>query len=302
METVYLSSGLQNIKRSTLPYVYSQLTDCGKRFPVSVSGICLGNEFRGATFVPSLISPPMADLFAGSAEAPDKRRWSEVVGENYALFEDHIVEQIHRLREAFGDFRTAEHHLSNVVYWLGPQYYSAQIKIASHFTTLRVPAWDNDIIDLAYSIKMSTLSYSPFLPHPLKESDSIRMQSYVLSKRSPVLARLPIRNRRPDLRTANAFLFHLLHICGGMRNRALGGLGYESRLPPLENWQYWLNDVSRGLIDGLIFSGDSTIRQYINGRYLEGLRQKRNDPFMIAKLATAEIVSRLIENNWRRFW
>jgi hypothetical protein len=302
METVYLSSGLQNIKRSTLPYVYGQLTDGGKRFPIGVSGICLGNEFRGATFVPSLISQPMVDLFSGRAEAPEKRCWSEVLGDNYASFEEHVVEQIGRLRETFGDFRTAEHHLSNVVYWLGPQYYSAQIKIANHFTTVRVPAWDNKVIDLAYSVKTSTLSYSPFLPHPLKESDSIRMQSYILSKRSPVLARLPVRNRRPDLRTTNAFLFHLSHICGGIGSRVLGGLNYESRLPPLENWEYWLNKVSRGLIDGLIFSRDSTIRQYVSGRYLEGLQERRDDPFMIAKLATAEIVNRLIENNWRRFW
>jgi hypothetical protein len=302
METVYLSSGLQNIKRATLPYVYSRLTDCGKRFPIGVSGICLGNEFRGATFVPSLISQPMVDLFSGRAEAPEKRCWSEVLGDNYASFEEHIVEQVGRLREAYGEFRTAEHHLSNVVYWLGPQYYSAQIKIANHFTTVRVPAWDNKVIDLAYSVKMSTLSYSPFLPHPLRESDSIRMQSYILSKRSPVLARLPVRNRRPDLRTTSAFLFHLLHICGGIKNRAFGGLNYESRLPPLENWNYWLNEVSRSLIDGLIFSRDSTIRQYVSGRYLERLQHTRHEPFMIAKLATAEIVNRLIENNWRRFW
>lgn len=302
METVYLSSGLQNIKRSTLPYVYGRLTDFGKRFPLSISGICLGNEFRGATFVPSLISRSMVDLFTGRASAPDRRYWSEVVGDKYALFEEHIVRQINRLREAFGDWRTAEHHLSNVVYWLGPQYYSAQIKIASHFTTVRVPAWDNKIIDLAYSIQMSTLSYSPFLPRTAKESESIRMQSYILSRRSPVLAKIPVRNRRPDLRTTNAFLFHLSHIYRGIRNRALGGWNYESYLPPLERWQYWLNERSRDLIDSLIFSSDSIIRGHVSVKYLTRLQEQRSDPFMIVKLATAEIVSRLIENSWRRFW
>lgn len=301
METVYLSSGLQHILRSTLVYVYSHLTDFGRKFPVTISGICLGNEFRGATSVPWLISNALAELFLGGAETVDKQHWSEVLGHDYMRFEEHVAGQMSSLRAAYGDFRTGEHHLSNVVYWLGPQHYSGEMKISGHFTTVRVPGWDNDIIDLAYSIKMSTLSFSPFL-RGMKEpgDDSIRMQSYILSRQSPPLARVLVRNRRPDLFIANRPLFHLLRIYEGIKSRSRASLS-AARRAPLENWPHWLNNISRGFIDRLVFSPDSRIRAYVNHDYLKRLQNERN-VHVIGKLSTAEIVIRLVENNWRRFW
>jgi hypothetical protein len=185
------------------------------------------------------------------------------------------------------------------LYVLSTRYFCGEIKIAGNFTTVRIPCWDNKIIDLSYSIKQSTLSFSQFSKHVRGGREEVILQSYLLNKLSPRFAKIPVGITKPNVVLKGRFLYQLYRIYRGLV-RIIVDRRSGSK-PPLENWNYWLNTVHRDFIDTLIFSEKSRIRKYISNRFLENIKSKR-DTYWLSKFATAEIILRLIESNWERFW
>jgi asparagine synthetase B (glutamine-hydrolysing) len=55
-ETVYLSGGLENVKRCILPYVYRELTENTTPVSFIMSGVSGGHLFRGQANIPNMIS------------------------------------------------------------------------------------------------------------------------------------------------------------------------------------------------------------------------------------------------------
>ena len=70
---------------------------------------------------------------------------------------------------------------------------------------------------------------------------------------------------------------------------------------PLEDWDNWLNVNQRTLVDNLIFSKESLVHNYFTENYLNEVKTDR-DYRTIGKLCTIEIILRLINNKWQRFW
>jgi hypothetical protein len=300
LETVYSSSGLQGILRATGPYAYGRLTDSGRRFPLTVSGTSLDMQFRGHACAPSLISEDTVSLFERGKTVLRRDFWSEVIKSDYDSFEGYIHEKLDSLRNSFGDFRSTDHHLSYIIYVLSTQYFCGEFRMADNFTTVRVPSWDSEIIDLSFSIAKSTLSFSEFSEYTRGGIDEMVLQSYLLSKLSPRFARIPIRNTRPDIILKGNTMHQIYRIYkGGMRWIARG-LRRAGAIP-LEDWDKWINDLHRPFVDRLIFSKDSRIRQYIKDDYLRQLRSHRLTHY-IGKLASVEVILRLVETSWKRFW
>jgi len=162
-DTVFLSSGMERITRATLLYAYSVLTEYGKSFPLVMSGISFDMQFRGHAHTPALISSGMAKIFSTGINDIDEGYWQKLMGAYYEPFRTHISKQIENLEKDYGKLSESAAHLSYMLYELSPKYFGSELAIAKHFTTLRVPAWDNDIIDLSYSIRNSTISFSQFL-------------------------------------------------------------------------------------------------------------------------------------------
>ena len=301
-DTVYLSSGLEKITRSSLLYVYKNLTDCGKQFPLVISGISTGMQFRGHANVPSLISPDMARIFSTGEKGINENFWKECMGNFYEPFKRHILKQIDNLEKDYGKLSEPESHLSYILYEVSPKYFAGELAVAKHFTTLRIPAWDNDIIDLSYSIRNSTLSFSQFLAHHKRESiEEMILQAYLISKNVGALREIPVYGVPPKIFSKGKSIYHLArgyaHRIKYLIPKAINIV--RRSYPPLEDWNKWLSGVLKGIISQLIFTENSRIKDYIAPEYIDSLENRLSDR-LIPKIVTAEIILRLFSSSGRR--
>ena len=299
LKTVFISSGLQGILRSTLTFVYESLTKFGCDFPLIVSGIALDHLFRGNHASPTPISSDIENIFRkGSVEFADQF-WQKMLGNKYSDFKEMIIKKLHDLQNNYGQFLTTELHLLFKLYFQGPEYFGGEIKIAQNFSTIRVPSWDPKMIDLAFSIKNSALSYSAFKDGKRSGKSVAELQSYVLNKFSPQFAKIPVRNTRPDFVLKNKLSYKAYTLYRVFYNQ-IQGYRYGKKPILLENWDNWINERHRKFIDKLIFSGEARIQKHISKEFMDALQINRNF-YWIGKLATAEIILRLIESRWMNF-
>ncbi len=295
IKTVFLSSGLQNILRSTLLYVYETLTNNGEKYPLTISGIALDELLRGGHASPDPISYDIEKIFKEGDLKIKGDFWFDILGERYFQFNKTITHELKQLKKAFGDFKSTEHHLLFKMYLQGPHYFSGELKIAEKFTTLRVPSWDTKIIELAFKIKESALTFSSFTGEKRSGRDIVKLQSHILSKLAPKFLRIPVRNTRPDivLKGQRAYELYMLFTLIIKRINSFG-----KKSSPLEDWDNWLNILHKDFINRLIFSEDSRIKNYIDSNFLKKTEELR-DIHWIGKFVTAEIVIRLVENRWQ---
>jgi asparagine synthetase B (glutamine-hydrolysing) len=302
LETVFLSSGLEKINRATLLYAYQKLTEQGTKYPLIISGISFDMQFRGHACSPFLVSFAVANLFKGGKREINKEQWSSVFKTDYSLFEEHILQKIEYLENNFGNLKSTAHHLSFILYEISSKYFCGEIKISNNYTTLRVPSWDSKIIDLSYSIKQSTLSFSEFSEHIRGGKEEVVLQSYLLNKLSPRFAKIPVQLERPDINFKGGTFYYIYRIYRFVMDKILMDILHpKTKNVPLEDWNNWLNKTHKDFIDNLIFSKDSEIGKYIKTEFLEKLQNDR-EIFYIGKLATIEIILRLKKNNWEKFW
>ena len=298
LETVYVSSGAQGILRGTLLFVYETLTQNARAFPLTLSGISLDGLFRGHFAYPPLISYDMANLFEGCSSSIKRNTWLTFCDSEYSLFEDHISNQLEGLRTKFGELTSTSHHLSYYVYLVAARYFGGEVSIANNFTTIRVPAWDKRIIELAYSIKPGSLSFSQYAGHVRGSHDEMVLQSYILKKIAPDFATIPVGSNRPDFVIRGEYA-HFLYKVYNYINRRL--LIRPKTYAPLENWDQWVILTHKDFIYDLVFSANSEIRGYVSDKMVRQFSEKP-DIHWVGKLATAEVILRLIKTKWQRFW
>jgi len=296
IDSVFLSSGAEKILRATLLYAYRRLTASGTRFPLIISGIGMDGIFRGHSLPPAIVSWDMADVFRNGKAQLRESFWKTVFPDKYPFFLENVRQKLAGLRQSFGDFHSPRHHLLFKLYVTHPELFGGELKIAENFTTVRVPAWDDDLIDLAFSIKESGLSFSEFSGHKRGDRSEVRMQAFILEQISPALARIPVGKTRPDILGKGALCYQAYRIYRGFVNRLKA---LTSIYAPLEDWERWLNVIHRGFIDDLVFSSGSSIRDHVGRDFLANIKQSR-DIHWIGKLSTAEIVLRLIKKQWRK--
>ena len=153
----------------------------------------------------------MFDLFEGTTPHFQPGAWGDVFGDDLRLFADHIVETNCLLERRFGKFTSSAHHFLYSLYMIGARYFGGEMKIADNFTTWRVPAYDTKIIEYGFASELSMLGYSQFLPeHTRGARCEMVMQSYLLTRKAPHLAKIPIVSARPDCVLAGD-LFHFMY-------------------------------------------------------------------------------------------
>lgn len=295
-DTVFLSGGSEKILRSTLLHVYRNLTDAGTKLPLTISGIGMDGIWRGHSQPPAIVSADMADVFHSGVPEIREPFWSDVFPDHFPDFKEGIQEKLSQLQRTFGDFRSPGHHLLYKLYVTHPELFGGELKIAEHFTTVRVPAWDPDLIDLAFSVRESGLTFSELAGHQRGDISEVELQAYVLSRISPIMAKIPVGSTRPDIVLEGRLCRSAYGIYRRMANRLKAlTLSYS----PLEDWGNWLNVIHRDFIDSLIFSDRSLLCDHVGKGFIKNIRQSR-DIHWIGKLATAEIVMRLIKNGWQK--
>ena len=301
LNTVRLSSGMQGILRSTLLYAYDKLTQGGGRFPVTISGISLDMQFRGHAHRPNLISDELALLFEGRNFEYQEDYWKSIYGDVANDFHGDISEKLAFLEDRFGPFSKAEHHLSYAVYPLSTSNFSGELMISDLFTTVRVPAWDSKIVALAYAIENSTLSFSQFLPnHERGSRKELILQAYLMKKLSPYFYTIPVSGRSPASVLAGELPYWASRFRHAVSKR-IRSRSMRNTDGPLEDWDTWLFDRNPEFLNDLLRASDCRVSDYVQRAYIDQMLATRDLRF-IGKLATTEIILRLIENRWEKFW
>lgn len=294
---LFLSSGLEKATRATLAYAYETLTESGRFFPLTLSGISVDMQFRGHAHSPPLVSADMARIFRTGDTSINEKFWSGVFGDAYSGFKRTTLEELEYLQDTFGDVRSGEHHLLYVLYLLGPKYFAGELELAGNFTTVRVPSWDNEITDLCLSVRESTLSFSEFTQHVRGGVDEIRLQAHILSTLAPRFAKLGVNGVRPDMVFRSKYIHALGRLCmlPERVRRLIRWL--RSGRPRIERWNAWLNVEHRRSVDELIFSDEALIKEYVSAGFLRTLAQTR-ETHWVGKLVNVELLLRLIRNGW----
>jgi len=292
-DVIRFSSGAERVLRATLLYVYETLTKMGERFPVIVSGISGDHIFRGHGNVPSIISHNMDMLFRGNAE-PDFEEFREILRRDYlADFRMCVNTRLEDLKQRFGELQLPEHHLSYFLYEIAPKYFGGELAIAGNFSTLRVPYWDDKIVDLAYSQEYSTLSFSKFCRKASNSRAENILYSYLMYKKAPLLARMPIYGKPPWVFLMGNVVYQLYRAIRKLGTLPLG----RKKTAPLEDWNKWLNDLLKNNIEELLLSKNTILGEYIERNFISQTIAKR-DAHWLGKMATVEIILRLIANRW----
>jgi hypothetical protein len=298
LDTVYVSSGTQGVKRATLLHVYRSITQNGTKYPLTLSGVALG-ALRGHAGWHPLTSPDVYDLFEGKSSGFQNGSWGDVFEDDLGDFSDHIVETNCLLSDRFGNFTSSAHHFLYSLYMIGARYFGGEMKIADNFTTWRVPAYDTKIIEYGFASELSMLSYSQFLPeHSRGARCEMVMQSYLLAKKAPHLAKIPIVSARPEFVLAGDFFHFLYRVNHKIRN----ALNKEINQVPLEDWETWLNKDCGTWIDEFFHGHELEISKYVSRKNLMELLSGDKSGHMFTKMFTVEIVLRLVKNRWVKFW
>lgn len=301
LETVYLSSGQLGVLRSTLHHSYDTLTEGGSRFPLTISGIALDQLFRGHANTPHIVSPDLARHFQGEGVGHDADHWRRIIGSEYENFASHVAGRLDDLERDFGPLDTSAHHLSYVAYRIVPHHFSGELSIADHYTTVRVPSLDTDVIELAFSIEQSTLSYSRFLPEYRPDSrDEMILQSHLFRELAPRVYRMAVNGKIPAAILAGELPFQIARIYHALMRRIRDRVTSRDTRP-LEDWSVWLFDQNQTFLEELLRSSSTLVGEHLDPSFIERTIATR-DLRMLGKLLTTEIILRLLKTRWQRFW
>ena len=297
-ETIYLSAGSQGILRSTLLHVYKTLSE-KYNFNLALSGILLDGLFRGNGGYPGVISDEQCNLLK-NGDLNFSNIWKEIFDKDYINFEEEIRSKLIQFKNDYGEFTSTKYHLNYEVYQIGFGYFGGEIKLANNFVTIRVPAWDNEITKIAYSIKEGKLTYSQFCSPYFGKKETMVVQAYVMNKLSPKFAKVPFKLTKPNVVLKSDAAYNIYSFYRKVFNK-INKILDPQKTTYLEDWEYWINNNLKTQIDELLFSKDSLIQNYISPKYLLRLSEERQYKW-IGKLATVEIILRLIQSRWERFW
>ena len=297
-ETVYLSSGLQGINRSTLLYMYRSLTNNGQEFPVIITGVSGDHLFRdhinGSGNVPSLISSDMMQVFKKGQTFISTSFFRKAYGDNINNFEHHINNVIEELKAKYGQLNSPESYLSYLVYEITPKHFAGEAAIANNYSTFRTPYWDEDIIQLSYEIEYGTLGFS----ESLRKKDTYRekiLQAFLVQN-NKYFSEASIYGLPLNLFANNNKLLYNANRAIKRGPKKIKSFLRPRPIPPLEDWSNWYNTILDREINNLI-SKNSLISNYLSPEFLKEIKQEKNTHWL-GKIITAEIVLTLIKNRW----
>jgi hypothetical protein len=301
LETVYLSGGLQGVLRATLHHAYDVLTDGGTCFPLTISGISLGTQLRGAAQYPDLISMELAMRFQGMRPAADELHRDALPGSDQPAFDKLIDSRLKLLTDRFGPFESGEHHLAYTVYPASAHYFCGELAVADRYTTVRVPAWDSKLIELNFGTEHSTMSFSHFARRSRKvKRKEMEMQAHLIKTFSPAVYRLPVRGIHPAVVLAGEIPYQAERAYRLLERQVSSRL-FSHRTAPLENWNAWLFDDNLEFVKSLLQSSETLIGEFVQLPVVDRTIQTRNIR-LLGKLMTTEIILRLIKSGWQKFW
>jgi asparagine synthetase B (glutamine-hydrolysing) len=293
-DVVYLSNGLERVKRAPVLYALRILTDHGSDCPAIITGISFDAMFKGYGNVPSMISPGIDRVFSTGKAAIERDWYADIFESRYDDFHDHIMGNLDSIRTKYGDYATSDCYLTYIVYDVCPNVFLGEMAMANQYSTFRVPCWDEDIVWLAYQTEYSRLTFSQYYgtPDPC-EQNKIHIR---ILRSNPDFAGLPVSGIPLGVWWRGCRVYDLYRKLVRAPLRLLGVLPRFD--VPLASWRRWMTVDAGAALDQLIFSQESLIREYVGHSFLA--RQKRErDTHWLDKLARVELILRLMSNRWR---
>lgn len=293
-KTVWISNGLQGINRSSLMYVYEELINRG-RHQIVISGVSGDHLFRGHGNVPSIISADMEKTFITNSHCINHQLFKRIFGQKYREFEGHINNVLTYIRTNYGPFNLAQTHLNYFMYEVAPKYFAGEAAIANNYALFRCPYWDADIMKLAYEISLSTLSFSRFLGAKKDGFAENILQANIIETNKD-FADIPVRSIPLTLYTGNHRILYKLYRTLIRGPRYIRNKMFPNACPPLEDWKRWYKETLRQEINNLLGTNCAAC-DYIDVSFIEEIK-RTNNTYWLSKLATVEIILKLIKNNW----
>lgn len=301
LETVHASGAEQGVLRSSLLHVYRHLQERHKP-DLTLSGIAMDMLFRGHANTPALVSPVLAEIFrGGSPKACSLDGFAGLLDGDTQQLGRELEHAAGVLEQALGNLHDTRHHLGYIVYPLSARYFGGEVAIAGSFTTLRVPSWDNAIVELAYGIGRSTLRFSQFRPgHKRGAREEMELQSHILKRGNRRFFGRPVQGIYPasvlggDITYRFNKLAHagIKRIAAKVRPRAFAAL---------EDWPAWIFDENAEFVASLLLDSSTRLTGHVASKGIRKAVHDR-DTLLVGKLLTAEITMRLVANRWRPFW
>lgn len=301
INAIQLSGGAQGVLRSTLLPVYQSLANDHK-IRLVLSGIAASNILRGRSNTPSLISPGMRAILTKEKNISHLMEdWKGFFCSGHELdFISHIESRLKNLELQFGMLENIESQLLYHIYVVMPRYFGGEYNLSHNWVTLRIPFLDTDILNFIFSTKIAGLGFSEYATQKGAEHDERLLQAFLITKKNSRLRHTYVGNVTPS---------SILN--GGIQlifNKAFRkGLRAIKKpftsIPPLENWDIWVDKVLNNLSEKLLKVPDARIYSIVNPESVTKLlKQENKNPIrtnMIGKLLTLEITLRLLENGWR---
>jgi len=301
IDVVYLSGGLENPSRAALLHCYRTITKDGTRFPVIASGIGLDSMFRGH-LGPALVSPLLAGHFRGEKEVDISPIVADMVLDKQALNSD-SENAIDYLQSRYGPLDQSAAHLLYFIYETAPKYFGGEVSLARNFTTLRIPALNPHIIDLALSIEKGALSFSNFLATHKRDSFVEKeLQAFLLSKASGGrMGWLPVYDVPPNIFCYGETAYNFAKMFASFRRLSSRVLMNTKQPAALQQNIRLYRTVAADRVLELLYSETTRIATHVNVPEFDILVTAENQ-HLFKMLLAAEIIMRLIESRWTRFW
>jgi hypothetical protein len=250
----------------------------------------------GVGNVPSLISEDMMATIHTGSVCVNEDVFGRAFGADYAAFRDYIHTVIDSFHDRYGRRWTPLSYLRFLIFEVGPRYFVGETVVGGHYTAVRSPYWDSHLHKLAFELDYSTLGFSKFLPKGKDQYRECVLQASIIAKGGTHPFRkakgLPIWAYTSD----NKVLYSAVKAVFGGRRRFRQFLT-RSVYAPLEDWPGWFAGPLREKFLRLL-GANSRISEYIQRGFIEEVLN-RGDMALIPRLVTAEIVLRLVENQWK---
>lgn len=292
VETVWLSGGLQSCTRATLLAAYRQLLAERPEIDTILSGVSGDQLFRGHGNVPSIVSSYVSALFEhGRFPASVDAKAAEMFVDAPAAL-DRLARLRASLTARYGEPRDTATHLGYLTYEVPAEYFAGEACLADQFADFRTPFCDRDIVALAYSSRLSSLTFSRY-----RENGHGNLQKNFLMANliacEPRADAVPIQRRPVSAFAAGRPIGYFIASAASRLRATVTG---NRPQPYLESWPRWFAGPMRARLESLLAPGarcEAIVQRPFIDRCLGA-----SDPFWLNKLATAEIVLRLTDNGW----
>lgn len=295
--TVFLSGGLQRVLRASLPHAYSTLARRNPQLRHVIHGAAGDHLFRdhlrGGGNRPHILSHAFSDTIKEGRLTFDEAAFRETLAGRFDDFRECIGESVRGLEDAYGPLGDADAYVRVLLYEAGPKYFAGEAAIANHWFSVQRPFMDPQTAQLAWDTKFGVANVSK----TTSVQDRFRERYFQarLIALNPEVAKLKLYDRplRVFLRaTPWRYHAHSVRLAPTRLIQRLRG-GY----PPLEDWTSWCrNDLGEHF--GEILGADSRLGAYLSSDAMDRARAS-GDIDLIGRLASAEILMRLVENRWR---